>query len=323
VPLGTLVAVSGVSGSGKSTLVRDVFLPAVFADLEETPQSGDHEGIEGVSPLTRAAEVDQSPIGRTPRSVPATYVGMFDTLREIFAKTTEARARGFGVDRFSFNASAGRCAECEGQGRVKVEMAFLPVVEVACEGCGGARFDRTTLEARFSGRSIADVLALTVREAREIFAHVPKLSRCLELLEEVGLGYLQLGQPSTQLSGGEAQRIKLVRELSKKSRGRALFVRDEPTPGRHAADVAKLVRALQRLVDRGDTVVVIEHNLDVIAAADLVYDLGPEGGSRGGVIVASGRPEEIARRPGKSATARLLRDVLRRGRGAAHSSLSS
>ncbi len=288
--------------------MRDVFLGAVLATMRGEPGPILVEGVERVA---RAAEVDQSPIGRTPRSVPATYVGMFDTLRELFARTTEARTRGFAIDRFSFNASAGRCAECEGQGRVRIEMAFLPVVEVPCEGCGGARFDRTTLEAKLSGRSIADVLALTVREAREVFANVPKLSRCLELLDEVGLGYLALGQPSTQLSGGEAQRLKLVRELSKKARGRSLYVLDEPTTGLHAHDVAKLVQALQRLVDRGDTVVVIEHNLDVIAASDLVYDLGPEGGSRGGEVVARGSPLELVRAPGRSHTARLLRGVVK------------
>ncbi|HZU97703.1 MAG TPA: ATP-binding cassette domain-containing protein, partial [Planctomycetota bacterium] len=310
VPVGTLVAVSGVSGSGKSTLVRDVFLRAVQDAMRGDPKARDHESIEGVELIARAAEVDQSPIGRTPRSVPATYVGMFDSLRELFARTTEARSRGFGKERFSFNASQGRCAECEGQGRVRVEMAFLPTVEVPCESCEGARFDRTTLEARFAGLSIAQVLALTVAEARGVFEHHTRIARSLELLDEVGLSYLQLGQPSTQLSGGEAQRIKLVRELSKKARGRSLFVLDEPTTGLHAADVARLVRALQRLVDRGDTVVVIEHNLEVLAASDLVYDLGPEGGSKGGEVVACGPPLEIARAPGRSHTARLLRSVI-------------
>ncbi len=318
VPLGTLVAVSGVSGSGKSTLVRDVFLRAVLADLKAEPAPPGHRSLEGARAFARAAEVDQSPIGRTPRSVPATYVGIFDTLRDLFAQTTEARAHGFGRERFSFNASAGRCAECQGQGRVRVEMAFLPAVEIPCEGCSGARFDRTTLEAKLGGRSIAQVLALTVREALEAFAHVPKLERCLSLLDEVGLGYLQLGQPSTQLSGGEAQRLKLVRELSKKARGRSLYVLDEPTTGLHAHDVAKLVRALQRLVDRGDTVVVIEHNLDVIAASDLVYDLGPEGGAAGGEVVACGAPADVARKPGRSHTARLLREVLAKARRPVH-----
>jgi excinuclease ABC subunit A len=308
-PLGTLIAVTGVSGSGKSTLVRDVLRRALSRAITNAgPAPGSFRGLEGAKLVARVAEVDQRPIGRTPRSVPATYTDIMGPLRELFAGTAEARARGFGAARFSFNAKEGRCAECMGQGILTVAMAFLPDVVVPCDACGGARYDRSTLEVRFGGRSIGEVLALTVAEAREAFAPIPRIRRPLDLLFDLGLGYLALGQPSTHLSGGEAQRVKLAKELSKNARGRSFYVLDEPTTGLHLADATRLTAALQRLVDRGDTVVVIEHHLEVIAAADLVIDLGPEGGARGGRVVAVGRPDELAKRPPReSHTARALR----------------
>jgi excinuclease ABC subunit A len=271
------------------------------------PVLGDLRGWDG---LEHAQQVDESPIGRTPRSIPATYVGVMNTIRRLYAATPEARARGYGAGRFSFNVPGGRCERCKGEGRLEVRMSLLPLVYTACEACGGRRYNLDTLEVMLKGKSVADVLASTVDEMREFFSPFPAICRPLEFLSDIGLGYLQLGQPSPTLSGGEAQRVKLARELGSPHLGRTLYVLDEPTTGLHMADVARLVAALQRLVDRGDTVVVIEHNLDVIAAADCIIDLGPEGGDEGGRIVAWGPPEQVAR-SASSRTAAYLAKALR------------
>ncbi|HEX5419138.1 MAG TPA: excinuclease ABC subunit A, partial [Gammaproteobacteria bacterium] len=325
-PLHTLVCVTGVSGSGKSTLVRQVLRDNLRRLLGERQTGRRRNGrrrielfgcdsIEGWQSIDRVLEVDQTPIGKTPRSCPATYVGIWDEVRRLFAQTTEAGIRGYGAGRFSFNVSGGRCEGCEGQGLKKIEMSFLPDVRVPCERCGGARFNRETLEAAFKSKTIADVLAMTVEEAAEFFSAHAKIRHCLELLADVGLGYLTLGQPSPTLSGGEAQRVKLVTELAKARpaamRGRArpehvLYVLDEPTIGLHIADVEKLTRVLHRLVDAGNSVIVIEHNLDVMAEADWLVDLGPEGGERGGRVVAQGAPEAVARRKRSSHTGAAL-----------------
>jgi excinuclease ABC subunit A len=310
IPLGVFCCVTGVSGSGKSTLVNDVLYKAVANRLHRTRQrAGAHKRITGLEQLDKIISVDQSPIGRTPRSNPATYIGLFDQIRELFSKTQEARARGYKPGRFSFNVKGGRCEVCRGDGQIKIEMHFLPDVYVPCEQCNGKRYNRETLEVRFKGKTIADVLDMPIEEAREFFVHIPKIHRRVQTLNDVGLGYMRLGQPATTLSGGEAQRVKLAAELSKVATGRTLYILDEPTTGLHFADIQRLLEVLQRLVDAGNSVVVIEHNLDVIKTADRLIDLGPEGGDEGGRLLAVGTPEQIAATPG-SYTGRFLEQVL-------------
>jgi excinuclease ABC subunit A len=299
VPLGVFTCVTGVSGSGKSTLVNEVVYKAVANRLHRARQRpGAHDKVLGIEQLDKIIQVDQSPIGRTPRSNPATYTGLFDVIRDLFSKTQEARARGYKPGRFSFNVKGGRCEVCRGDGQIKIEMHFLPDVYVPCEQCHGKRYNRETLDIRFKGKSIADVLDMAIADAVEFFKHIPKIRRRLETLNDVGLGYVRLGQPATTLSGGEAQRVKLATELSKIATGRTLYILDEPTTGLHFADVERLLDVLHRLVAAGNTVVVIEHNLDVIKTADQIIDMGPEGGEEGGRVVASGTPEEVAAVPG-------------------------
>jgi len=310
VPLGVLTCVTGVSGSGKSTLVNEVLFKAVANRLHRARQRpGAHRAIRGLEQLDKIIAVDQSPIGRTPRSNPATYTGLFDVIRDLFAKTQEARARGYRPGRFSFNVKGGRCEVCRGDGQIKIEMHFLPDVYVPCEQCHGKRYNRETLEVRFKGKNIADVLDMSVEGALGFFEHIPKVRRRLETLHAVGLGYVRLGQPATTLSGGEAQRVKLATELSKIATGRTLYILDEPTTGLHFADVERLLDVLQRLVDAGNSVVVIEHNLDVIKSADRLIDMGPEGGEEGGIAIAVGTPEEVAAEPA-SHTGRFLAEIL-------------
>ncbi len=307
VPLGVLTTVTGVSGSGKSTLVNEVLFKAVGNRLHRARvRPGRHTAILGLGQLDKIIQVDQSPIGRTPRSNPATYTGLFDVIRDLFSKTQEARTRGYKPGRFSFNVKGGRCEVCRGDGQIKIEMHFLPDVYVPCEQCHGKRYNRETLDVRFKGKTIADVLDMPVEEALEFFQHIPKIRRRLETLSAVGLGYIRLGQPATTLSGGEAQRIKLASELSKVATGRTLYILDEPTTGLHFADVERLLEVLHRLVDQGNSVVVIEHNLDVIKTADRIIDMGPEGGEEGGQVIASGTPEEVAGTPGSYTGAFLL-----------------
>ncbi|MCW3008632.1 MAG: uvrA [Solirubrobacterales bacterium] len=295
VPLGTLTVVTGVSGSGKSTLVNEILYKSVANKLTKArTRAGAHKSVRGIEQLDKVIQIDQSPIGRTPRSNPATYTGLFDVIRDLFSKTQEARARGYKPGRFSFNVKGGRCEVCRGDGQIKIEMHFLPDVYVPCEQCGGKRYNRETLDIRFKGKTIADVLDMPVEEGVEFFAHIPKIRRRLETLNDVGLGYIRLGQPATTLSGGEAQRVKLATELSKIATGSTLYILDEPTTGLHFADVQKLLEVLQRLVDSGNSVVVIEHNLDVIKTSDRVIDMGPEGGEEGGRLIATGTPEEVA-----------------------------
>jgi excinuclease ABC subunit A len=294
-PLGTLIVITGVSGSGKSTLLGDILHPALQNRLSRAHRAvGAHAGLEGVEHIDKVINIDQSPIGRTPRSNPATYVGLFTPIRELFASLPESRARGYKPGRFSFNVKGGRCENCQGAGTIRIEMHFLSDVYVTCDVCGGKRFNRETLDVYYKGKSIYDVLELTIEEALEFFSAVPQIVRRLETLKAVGLDYLKLGQSALTLSGGEAQRVKLSLELSKRSTGRTLYILDEPTTGLHFEDVRKLVEVVNLLVDKGNTVVVIEHNLDVIMQADHVIDLGPEGGAAGGTVVARGTPEEIA-----------------------------
>jgi excinuclease ABC subunit A len=315
VPLGVFVCVTGVSGSGKSSLVDDVLRRALFRRFYRSADTpGAHDRIEGAGQLKGVVVIDQSPIGRTPRSNPATYTGAFTAIRALFAATPAAKVRGYGPGRFSFNVKGGRCEHCKGDGTLRLEMHFLPDVYVMCEQCGGARYNRETLEIYYGGRTIAEVLAMTVDEALEVFGAVPRVARKLRTLSEVGLGYLQLGQSATTLSGGEAQRVKLAAELSKRDTGRTLYLLDEPTTGLHFADVERLLQVLQRLREHGNTIVVIEHNLDVIKSADHVIDLGPEGGEAGGYVVATGTPEAVAACEG-SYTGAALRRVLGGGSG--------
>ncbi len=311
-PLGTLTVVTGVSGSGKSSLVNEVLFKRLGAELMRMKvHPGKCERIEGIDQLDKVVDIDQSPIGRTPRSNPATYTGLFNDIRDLFASTQEAKSRGYGPGRFSFNVRGGRCEACSGDGVLKIEMHFLPDIFVPCEVCKGRRYNRETLEVRYKGKNISEVLDMTVDEAVEFFAALPRLSKKLQTLQDVGLGYVKLGQPSTELSGGEAQRVKLATELSKQATGKTIYILDEPTTGLHADDVRKLLEVLQRLVDTGNTVVVIEHNLDVIKCADHLIDLGPEGGDGGGTIVCTGTPEEVAVCE-KSYTGQYLKKVLAR-----------
>ena len=309
-PLGTLTLVTGVSGSGKSTLVNEILYRGVASRLYRAKgKPGKHKKIKGLEHIDKVINIDQQPIGRTPRSNPATYTGVFDAIRELFSQVSESRMRGYKAGRFSFNVKGGRCEACRGDGILKIEMQFLPDVYVPCEVCKGARYNRETLEVRYKGKTIAEVLDMTIEEAVGFFQNVPRIARKLEIIRDVGLGYIRLGQPATTLSGGEAQRVKLATELSKRSTGKTLYILDEPTTGLHAADIHKLLVILQRLVDGGDTVVVIEHNLDVIKAADYVIDLGPEGGVRGGTIVAQGTPEQIVE-VAESYTGKFLKPLL-------------
>ena len=310
IPLGVFTCVTGVSGSGKSSLVNEVLCKRLSRDLNHSLDvPGKCRNIYGIDKLDKVINIDQSPIGRTPRSNPATYTGVFDMIRDLFASTTDAKMRGYKKGRFSFNVKGGRCETCQGDGIIKIEMHFLPDVYVPCEVCKGRRYNRETLEVKYRGKNISDVLQMTVEEALTFFDKVPRIRNKIQTLYDVGLGYIRLGQPSTELSGGEAQRIKLAAELSKRSTGRTIYILDEPTTGLHFADVHKLIEILQRLTDMGNTLVVIEHNLDVIKTADYIIDLGPEGGDRGGTVVAHGTPEEIAAVP-ESYTGKYVKQFL-------------
>ena len=309
-PLGVMTCVTGVSGSGKSSLVNQILYKRLARDLNRARTiPGKHKRIEGLEQVDKVINIDQSPIGRTPRSNPATYTGVFDLIRDLFAGTPDAKARGYKKGRFSFNVKGGRCEACAGDGILKIEMHFLPDVYVPCEVCGGKRYNRETLEVRYKGKNIYDVLNMTVEEAVDFFENVPSIRRKMETLRDVGLSYIRLGQPSTELSGGEAQRIKLATELSKRSTGKTVYILDEPTTGLHFADVHKLTEILRRLSGDGNTVIVIEHNLDVIKTADYIIDIGPEGGDRGGTVVASGTPEEVAKNP-DSYTGKYIASIL-------------
>jgi excinuclease ABC subunit A len=312
IPLGLFTCVTGVSGGGKSTFLIETLYRAVARKLNGAREiPGEHKAIEGLEQLDKVIDIDQSPIGRTPRSNPATYTGAFTPIREWFAELPEAKARGYKPGRFSFNVKGGRCEACQGDGVIKIEMHFLPDIYVTCDVCKGKRYDRETLDIKFKGKSIADVLDMTVEEAAELFKAVPAVRDKLLTLARVGLGYIHVGQQATTLSGGEAQRIKLAKELSKRATGRTLYILDEPTTGLHFHDVAKLLEVLHELVDQGNTVVVIEHNLEVIKTADWIVDMGPEGGDAGGEVVAVGTPEEIAANPA-SYTGHYLKQVLKR-----------
>lgn len=297
-PLGIMTCVTGVSGSGKSSLVNEILYKELARKLNRARTiPGRFKKMEGLEQLDKVINIDQSPIGRTPRSNPATYTGVFDMIRDLFASTPDAKAKGYSKGRFSFNVKGGRCEACSGDGIIKIEMHFLPDVYVPCEVCGGKRYNRETLDVRYKGKSIYDVLNMTVEEAMKFFENIPSIYRKIATLNDVGLSYIRLGQPSTQLSGGEAQRIKLATELSRRGTGKTVYILDEPTTGLHFADVHKLVEILRRLSDRGNTVIVIEHNLDVIKTADYLIDIGPEGGERGGTVIAKGTPEEVAENP--------------------------
>ena len=310
IPLGTLTMVTGVSGSGKSTLINQILYKGLNKLVNKSKNPvGAHKEILGYENIDKIIDIDQSPIGRTPRSNPATYTGTFDIIRELFAQTTEAKMRGYKPGRFSFNVQGGRCEACNGDGILKIEMHFLPDIYVPCEVCKGKRYNKETLEVKYKGKTIADVLDMTVEEALVFFENIPRIKQKIQTLYDVGLGYIKLGQPSTTLSGGEAQRIKLATELSKKATGKTLYILDEPTTGLHIADVHKLVEILQRLVDTGNSVIVIEHNLDLIKTADYIIDLGPEGGDNGGQIVAVGSPEHICRNE-QSYTGKFLKKYL-------------
>jgi excinuclease ABC subunit A len=315
VELGTLSVVTGVSGSGKSSLITDTLAPVMANRLQRArKRTGAYKSISGLEHVDKIIDIDQSPIGRTPRSNPATYTGLWDDVRSLFASTPEAKLRGYAPGRFSFNVAGGRCEACKGDGQIKIEMHFLPDVYVPCEVCKGARYNRETLQVTYKGKTVSDVLDMTVEEALSFFENIPPIRRKLQTLYDVGLGYVHLGQPATTLSGGEAQRVKLASELQRRSTGRTFYILDEPTTGLHFDDVRQLLIVLQRLVDAGNTVLVIEHNLDVVKSADRVLDLGPEGGDRGGEIVAFGTPEDIAACE-RSHTGRFLAPVLA-GRGA-------
>ena len=298
IPLGIMTCITGVSGSGKSSLINEILYKRLARDLNRARViPGKHRDILGTDQLDKVINIDQSPIGRTPRSNPATYTGVFDQIRDLFAATADAKAKGYKKGRFSFNVKGGRCEACSGDGIIKIEMHFLPDVYVPCEVCKGKRYNRETLEVKYKDKNIYDVLNMTVEEALTFFENVPSIKRKIQTLYDVGLSYIRLGQPSTELSGGEAQRIKLATELSKRSTGKTIYILDEPTTGLHFADVHKLVEILKRLSEGGNTVVVIEHNLDVIKTADYIIDIGPEGGDKGGTVVAQGTPEEVAQSP--------------------------
>ena len=312
IPLGVMTCVTGVSGSGKSSLINEILYKSLAKNLNRARTiPGDHDRIEGMEQLDKVIDIDQSPIGRTPRSNPATYTGVFDLIRDLFASTPDAKAKGYKKGRFSFNVKGGRCEACSGDGIIKIEMHFLPDVYVPCEVCGGKRYNRETLEVKYKGKSIYDILDMTVEEAVKFFENVPMIHRRIKTLQEVGLGYIKLGQPSTTLSGGEAQRIKLATELSKRGTGKTIYVLDEPTTGLHFEDVNKLVEILRKLSDTGNTVVVIEHNLDVIKTADYIIDIGPDGGDKGGRVIAKGTPEQVAKSK-KSYTGEFLKKYLKK-----------
>jgi len=310
IPLGTFTCVTGVSGSGKSSLINEILYKRLASELNGARCiPGAHDAIEGLVHLDKVINIDQSPIGRTPRSNPATYTGVFTDIRDLFASTAAAKMQGYGPGRFSFNVKGGRCEACQGDGIIKIEMHFLPDVYVPCEVCKGKRYNRETLEVRYKDKNISDVLDMTVEEGLAFFENIPRIRRKLQTLFDVGLGYIRIGQPSTTLSGGEAQRVKLATELSKRSTGKTIYILDEPTTGLHKADVHRLIDVLQKFVEGGNTVVVIEHNLDVVKTADYIIDLGPDGGAKGGTVIAAGTPEQVADAPG-SYTGRYLRKVL-------------
>jgi excinuclease ABC subunit A len=310
IPLGVMTVVSGVSGSGKSTLVNDILAKELSARLHRAHEvPGSHDNIEGIQHLDKVIVIDQSAIGRTPRSNPATYTGVFTAIRELFAGTPEANIRGYKAGRFSFNVKGGRCENCQGDGVIKIEMHFLPDVYVTCDVCKGKRYNREALEIKYKDATISDVLDMTVEQSAKFFENIPAIARKLDTLVDVGLGYIKLGQPATTFSGGEAQRIKLASELSRRSTGKTLYILDEPTTGLHSADVNRLLGILQKLVEGGNSMVIIEHNLDVIKTADHIIDMGPEGGLGGGTVVASGTPEEITK-VANSFTGRYLKPLL-------------